>query len=329
MKEFQLIDEVMPDVPPADQARTLAVRARLLGGARRRRTPRLSWLLAGAAVVSVLVAGFLAIPRLGDGTVHTAKAPDAATVLDAALDRLAVRPPGGGARWRRESLEVHLSRPKDAYTVERRIKDVVWRDGRTVRTERTDLSAEPLTAADRRAWQAAGSPPLCVAEDPCRFGKARVETLPADGLAYPVGPAARLPADPEALRAHLLKVYPQGAPESRESFLWNLATYLLKDTEITPATRAAVYRMLAAFPGVTVADGVTDVEGRVGVALVQPPRENHMQELILLDRESGELLGFQEVLLKPSPNHADIRPGTPYRWELIRSLGWTDEAPTG
>ncbi|MFI7439495.1 hypothetical protein [Nonomuraea indica] len=327
MKDFQLIDDVMPDAPPADPARAMAVRARVLGGARR--TPRWSWALAGAAVVSVLVAGFLAIPRLGDGTVHTARMSDAATVLDVALDRLAARPSGSGARWRRETLEVHLSRPKGAYTVERRIKDVVWRDGATVRTERTDLSAEPLTATDRRAWKAAGSPPLCVAEDRCRIGRARVESLPADSVGYPVGPAAQLPTDAATLRRHLLRLHPQGAPESRENFLWNLATHLLKDIEITPATRAAVCRMLAASPGVTVVDGVTDVEGRVGVALVQPPRENDMQELILLDRESGELLGLQEALLKPNPEYADIRPGTPFRWELIRSLGWTDEAPTG
>ncbi|MBN6057978.1 hypothetical protein JYK22_39015, partial [Nonomuraea sp. RK-328] len=67
----------------------------------------------------------------------------------------------------------------------------------------------------------------------------------------------------------------------------------------------------------------------LGVALVQPPRDNDMQELILLDRESGELLGFQEVLRKANPDYADIEPGTPFRWEVIKQRGWTDEAPTG
>ncbi|MDR8415035.1 CU044_5270 family protein [Nonomuraea sp. 3-1Str] len=330
MKEFQVIDDVMPDVPPADHARTLAVRARVLGGSRRRRPmPRWSWAVAAATVTAVLAGGVVAIPRLGDGTIHTATQPAAGTVLDTALDRLAAQPPGSGARWRRETLEVQLSAPKGSYTVERRTKDVVWRDGSTIRTERTDLAVKPLTAADERAWKAAGSPSLCTAKNRCRIGEARVETLPADSVGYPVGPAAQLPTEPGALKARLSKTFPQGAPESQESFLWNLSRWLLTDKEITPATTAALYRMLAAFPGVTVRDGVTDFEGRVGVALVQPPRENGMQELILVDRDSGALLGFQEVLRTANPDYADIKPGTPFRWELIKQLGWTDQVPTG
>ncbi|NRQ34051.1 hypothetical protein HII36_19655 [Nonomuraea sp. NN258] len=328
MKEFQLIDDVMPDVPPAGHATMAAARARALGSpSRRSRLPRGRLLLAAAAVVLVAAGGLIALPRLGgetDTTVMTEPGP--AALLETVADRLAARPPATGAWWRRETLEVYRSRPDGAgYTVEQRAREVVWRDGRgRERRERTTLSVRPLTPADEQAWRAAGAPSLCRADQDCRLGKTRVLPL-TQGAGYPVGPIAQLPTEPTALKAALLKVYPEGAPESQDSFMWNLYKWLLLDTDITPGTRGAVYRLMAAIPGTQVADGVATVEGRVGLALLEP-REPVRQQIII-DRDSGDLLAVQDVLVKPDPRMKEVDVGQVYQSYLVTRAEWTAEGP--
>lgn len=331
MKDFQLIDDVMPDVPPADPARVMAVRARLSDGGRRRRLPAWSRVsLAAVAVAAVLAGGFVVVPRLGAGQVDSASTADPVAVLGAAADRLAAQPPATGAWWRQETLEVTRRMQKKggaSYTVEERNSDVTWRnpDG-LVKQERTRLSVAPLTPADEKAWQDAGSPLLCPTKSECRLGRTMFTPLAKRPLEYPVGPVTQLPADAEALKAELLKDFPPTAPESQESFLWRLGRWLLVSTETTPGTRAALYRMLAALPGAQVVDGVPDLEGRVGVAVLEPPRDHPTQEQLIIDRQSGELLAVRDVLVKPYSAWPEIQVG-PFLWYQVKQLGWTDQGP--
>ena len=123
MKEFKLIDGVMPEVPPVDPARVMAVRARMLNGAPRRRLPGWSRVaLAAASVALVLIGGFVVVPRLGGGEVDTAATSDVPAVLATAADRLAAQPPGEGAWWRREMVRITRTATKGApdYIVEYR-----------------------------------------------------------------------------------------------------------------------------------------------------------------------------------------------------------------
>ncbi|MEV4222088.1 CU044_5270 family protein [Nonomuraea sp. NPDC049725] len=303
MKEFQLIDEVMPHLPPADHATVMAARARVLGGARGRRPvwPRVA--LAAVAVSAVIAVGFVAVPLLGGTGVRTATVPTvpaADAVLDAAAGRLAAQPPGTGAWWRREMVRV--SRVRTAtYTVEQRARDVLWasRDRKVgYRHQRGPVSAEPLTAADRQAWKAAGSPDLC---DDCLPGK--IYFTP---LKLTTTPVMRLPAEPGALKAEILRATDGRAPEA---WLWGASAWLLLDAETTPATRAALYRVLAGLPGVRVEDGVTDLDGRTGVALTYG--EASARQQIVIDRDSGRLLAIQE-----SDGSSAY---------LVKRLGWTDD----
>ncbi|GAA2778085.1 CU044_5270 family protein [Nonomuraea dietziae] len=325
MKEFQLIDEVMPDLPPADQARAMAVRARMLGGARRRhRLPALSRVaLAAAAVSLVLVGGFVAVSMLGGSGGETAAVPEPAAVLGAAADRLAARPPGTGAWWRREMLHVSRDRTKDhpTFTVERRVKEVLWvnREGRQ-RTETGDVVARPLTAADEQAWKDAGSPKLCKPSDDCRLGRTFFTPL---GLT--LKPVAGLPTDPEALKAEMLRHFPASGVDSQEEWLWGAATWLLLDAESTPGTRAALYRILADLPGTRVADGVTDLDGRTGVALMHGASPARRQ--IVIDRDSGDLLAVQDALIPAGGQASDSGNGEVFDSYVVKRLGWTDEAP--
>ncbi|MER6514031.1 CU044_5270 family protein [Nonomuraea sp. NPDC001636] len=301
MKEFQLIDEVMPQVPPAGHAAVTAARARMTGAARRRRRP--VWpkvTLAAVAVSAVLAGGFVAVPLLGGTDVRTATIPRADAVLDAAAGRLAAQPPGTGAWWRREMTQVLRTKPA-TYTVEQRVRDVLWagRDRKAgYRTQRGPVSAEPLTPADEQAWKAAGSPDLC---DGCQLGKTYFTPLKLTRK-----PVTELPAEPRALKAELLAANDEKDPEA---WLWGAAKWLLLDVESTPATRAALYRVLAGLPGVRVENDVTDIDGRTGVALTYGQAPARQQ--IIIDRDSGQLLAVQEA----GGSSAYV----------VERLGWTDD----
>ncbi|MBB5774414.1 CU044_5270 family protein [Nonomuraea jabiensis] len=299
MKEFQLIDEVMPQVPPADHATAAAARARMLGADRRRHLP--VWpkvMLAAVAVSAVMAGGFVAVPLLGGTGVQTAAVPEADAVLAAAADRLAAQPPGTGAWWRREMVQV--ARMKTAtYTVEQRVRDVLWASRqRGYRTQRGLVSAKPLTPTDAQAWKDAGSPDLC---DGCLSGKTYFTPLKMT-----TKPVTELPTEPEALKAEMLRANDKETPEA---WLWGASKWLLLDVESTPATRAALYRVLAGLPGVRVENDVTDIDGRTGVALTYGEAPTCQQ--IIIDRDSGQLLAIQE--------------GDGSSAYVIKRLGWTDD----
>jgi len=96
-------------------------------------------------------------------------------------------------------------------------------------------------------------------------------------------------------------------------------------------TRAALYRMLAGLPEVRVVDGVADLDGRVGVGLVfggGPVRRRSGQHLpvqqqIVIDRESGDLLAVQGAEIQLDGSQV----GEPYESYVIKKQGWTDEVP--
>ncbi|MCA2228930.1 hypothetical protein [Nonomuraea aurantiaca] len=137
-------------------------------------------------------------------------------------------------------------------------------------------------------------------------------------------PVAQLPTDAKALKAELLKQYPADA-DNQEGWLWTAGRWLLLDAPSTPGTRAAVYRMLAGLPHVKVADGVKDDEGRAGVALLLG---DPLQQQIIIDRDSGDLLAVQSELLRPDGKEAWLPVGRPFESLLVERLGWTDEQPT-
>ncbi|WP_433351843.1 CU044_5270 family protein [Microtetraspora malaysiensis] len=319
MKEFQLIDEVMPQVPPADYATMTAARAGILGGARRQR--RRVWpkvVLAAAAVSVVLIGGFVAAPMLGGSTVETAAAAAPGAVLAAAADRLAAQPPGTGAWWRREMTHVEWTRTP-AYTVERRRGDVLWlSQEHGARTQQAKISAKPRTPADEQAWRNAGSPDLC---DRCEMRGGYFTPLKLT-----VSPTVELPAEPQALKAMLLSAYaPQNdkdtpgwiwgsGQDTPEAWIWGSSPWLLLNTETTPATRAALYRVLAGLPGVRVEDNVIDVDGRIGIALTYGKAPS--REQIIIDRDSGELLAIQKELSGTGETFAAY---------VVKRLGWTDD----
>jgi hypothetical protein len=83
-----------------------------------------------------------------------------------------------------------------------------------------------------------------------------------------------LPASPRRLEKLLLKGYELGSLGSASSYLFQTAPTVL-DMPVTPAVRAALYRMLAELPGVRSAGRVQDVGSQRGPAVTLTEKYKH------------------------------------------------------
>ncbi|SFI12882.1 hypothetical protein SAMN05216275_101277 [Streptosporangium canum] len=357
MNEFKLIDDVMPDVPPAGHGKTAEARARVLNGGRRRRISAWTGVLVATAATVAVIGAIAVVPRLGGGPVATVTQTSAEEVLSTAADRMARRQEATGGRyWRREMEQVYRQRISVGgreFVAEDRVRDVRWNGiDRNQVMVFSGLGTRPFTAADRAEWEKAGSPRLCGSDTDCRndmipIGKTRYlftgkKGLEQSTLELSVRELLDLPQDPAELKEKLLSYWPAAREAMKDTqstqsaqvklpeqdyWLWGLGERLLLDAPTTPGTRAAVYRMLAGLPGVRVVDGIRDVEGRVGVAILRGGANGESEEQIVIDRETGDLLATQDVLPVPTADQGNIPPGIVYMSMVIKKLGWTDDEP--
>ncbi|GGS72729.1 hypothetical protein GCM10010156_34510 [Planobispora rosea] len=364
MNDFKIIDDVMPDVPPPAAGTVAGARARAFRPHRSgRRFPAWAGVLVAATATVAVIGTAVAVPllgdgadgRAGDGVTATATAlsadPSAEEVLDAVADRLARRQEPERAHWRVEMDRfVRLSFDGGKFLVEERGREVRWAgpDGPTVIVV-SSVGAEPLTAADRAAWEKAGSPRICGADSDCDndqipYGRTRyIPHLPQDyGLSsVQLTPQElrELPQDPAELKEEILERWAAalkdiensdtpagGNTPSDDEKVWWVGTGLLIETPATPQTRAAALRMLSALPDVRITDGSRDVEGRAGLALTRETGGPYA-ERIVIDRATGDPLALEEVLTAPVPNLKGLPAGSVAFSRLVRRIGWTDEAP--
>jgi hypothetical protein len=321
MNEFQVIDSVMPDMPPPSAGQLAAARERVLAATRVPPVPmvragRRSWTgMALAAVVVALIVGTVAaiVPR-------PAVEPVAVTPmqkLEAAAARLAATPEAKGRYWRRDIDEVMRTKNGYGYKVEERAMEVLaFGPTREVYGWREPISSKPYTAEGLKAWQRDGSPKLCPARG-CDKNLPAYSSVDlhlglelADGLNPTLTELRSLPKEPAGLRARLLESYnPQVAAE-RESWLEGAASRLINSPAM-PGTRAAAYLLLAKAPGIKVVDDIPGTFGLDGLAL------QYKWGQIVIDRRTGQLLGRQ--WLTPE--------GVAYGAEIVRKAGWSDVRP--
>nr|BFE84015.1 hypothetical protein GCM10020093_066160 [Planobispora longispora] len=318
--------------------------------------------VAAAATVAVIGTA-VAVPllgdgagdRTGDGATATATAlvdsPGAEEVLDAVADRLARREEPERANWRVETeLIERWPFAGDEFLVENRDREVHWAgpDGPAV-VEVSRVGTEPLTAADRAAWEQAGSPRLCGSDSDCEndqvpYGRTRY--IPADPGDYHLSSVRlspqelrELPQDPVELKEEILSRWaralkdiensdtpPGGDVPSDGDAVWWVGQRLLTEAPTTPQTRAAVLRMLSTLPDVRITDGVRDIEGRAGLALTRDTGGPYA-ERIVVDRATGDPLAVEGMPTVPVPQLKGLPTGSAAFSKLIRRMGWTDEAP--
>ncbi len=133
---------------------------------------------------------------------------------------------------------------------------------------------------------------------------ATVDRLPAG--TFDADAAAGLSTDPATLRAQLLAPLAgvgctPDAPPATAAWCLYLAVTDLGDRSVVPAAvDAAVWRLLAEEPGVTLAGEVTDRAGRTAEAIAVaggPPGSDPVVRVLLVDRATGRLSGREEVTL--------------------------------
>ncbi|RSN50770.1 hypothetical protein DMH08_32020, partial [Actinomadura sp. WAC 06369] len=214
------------------------------------------------------------------------------------------------------------------YTYELRRGERSWiaRDGDDPSRTVTGIDAKAVfpTPEDEAAWKRAGSralvPPELRRESVNDYDMAIRYSIGDEGLT--MAELRKLPDDAAGLEAELRRRFDADArrveagtrtadPEVRRfiertrpsfsEYVFAVAADLLAGP-LTPGTKAALYRVLAARPDVRSPGTATDPLGRRGVALVLPftGEGPAVESRLIVDRESAELLAYDSGRLTMS-----------------------------
>jgi hypothetical protein len=332
-------------IAPPDDATIAAARARLetamtaaAPGRRRRRTP-LRLVLPVAAVALALAAAVVLAPRDVERPAPRPGAPVATPLADVP-ELLAA----GKVFYQRNTFQMTMryigadGRPtrsprQAAYAVARSVPEEIWLapDG-SGRVLYGKESAPYLpSAADERAWRAAGAPDLATLVDPPgTWGPKKLEYGPGgfeagrltssnlDAVLPEKDPLSVLPTDPDELRDFLHAASRRQRPDGparliRDTFGWDALTFLQYPG--TPRTlRAALIEVLRTVPGTRTLGEITDAAGRKATALQLPD-----------DMDGGPVLAYDpatSTLLARGARFADS-----VRWNM--TYGVAAAAVTG
>lgn len=201
-------------------------------------------------------------------------------------------------------------------------------DSRWISADRPNISeSKPIsisypTLRDRRALGSAPRPaPPSPLQLPPRYGYQIGEHLltRAQVLGYPTEP-----------RAIYRRLYADTHGGSRAAAAENVFSEIAESLSSDPmpaALRSGFYRALALVPGLRLTANVRDARGRVGVGA--SITRAGVQEEIIFDPATAEMLEERKVILNPKLADLDATPGTVINDTVY--LGWaiTDTAPRG
>ncbi|MEU7612999.1 CU044_5270 family protein [Micromonospora sp. NPDC049204] len=296
------------DVLPADEQRQAADLARILATDRARSTgrrvlPRRRFVLAAGAAVLVLAAGIVTLEAVREPQPVWAVTPAMLTYgpaptterADVRLRRLAgvaaaqpTAPRPAGTVEHLESANWFLNSSTSGGRTTSAVVPQQWRSWRTDddagRMVKKELPPVFRAEADRKEWQRRGG----------RVDLSRETTDYAAGEFTPGWPGA-VPTDVATLRTWLDAGSPP--PEAPVQYLEDVAQ-LAGVRLLNPAQRATTLRLLADLPGITVTGTVTDRAGRAGEAFSITSSAHGLpaQYTVIIDPDSGVLLGYEEVL---------------------------------
>lgn len=127
---------------------------------------------------------------------------------------------------------------------------------------------------------------------------------------------AELPRDPAQLLARMQR----DAPDNGRSDPANLLGYAAETlrTGLVPADlRSAFYLALSRIDGLTVTEGVVDLDGRSGIGLSIDDGQTRQE--IIIDPETGAYLGAREVLTSSSLDDGELPAGTVLSHSSVRT----------
>ncbi len=227
---------------------------------------RRKWIIRTASIAAAvaLLGGIGVVVRPGAPTGPTsAAAAELRQLAQVAAAQPATVAPGPGQYQYTESQEAYTSStydvPGGGFTVSVPEERQIWigPDG-SGRLAETFGQPVFLSPKDRADWVAAGSPSLAEAPSDTSFGPG--------GLSDGPGNLSSLPTDPTELAAMLSARKIEGGPPGPAEDFVQIGD-LLRETDASPALRAALYQVASNLPGVILLGAVTDHAGRAGVGL--------------------------------------------------------------
>jgi len=249
------------------------------------------------AALAALAALLVAVPTLilgGGGEVQPALGQVLRTAAAVAATQPAEPRPGPGQYFYTRSREAYLTTSVEATrawsVLVPRIRQTWIAANGTGRARAVSTKPEFLTAGQRRAWKAAGSPHL---------GSGGVEDFALSG--QPFLDTSNLPTEPRALRKLIeARKIPRvdGPPGEAETF--TLIGDMLRDTYVPPAFRAALYRVVAELPKVKLLGEVKDPIDRKGIGVAFT--KGSVTHELIFDPKTSALLGEREVAARRIPD---------------------------
>ena len=184
------------------------------------------------------------------------------------------------------------------------------------RIVRSDGAPAFFSAAERARWEAAGKPGFT--------GSGIDEQQAAGELSWGweglgVHAASEIPTDSSAL-ARLIEAHADQNKNPRASEELSLIFDVLRFAPLSGAQTAAFYAVLAGLPGIEVIGSVKDGVGRTGTAFAVE-RNSSVREEIILDPDTGRLLGSRSILTTADGGLGGAPAGTVIGSETIVSRG--------
>ncbi|HEV3478677.1 MAG TPA: CU044_5270 family protein [Gaiellaceae bacterium] len=283
MPALEKIRELYPDPPPPSPEER--ARARLALVARMERPRRLSRraLLPAAGLAAAAAAAVIALVGVGDEAATDARA--AAVLHDAAAKTKAQKIPGSGSVLYVKSVDAYLSTWADRGNFSVLVPHVreIWQGPEGGLLDTSTGEAKFLSERDRRRWIAAGRPNLR------EGGAGRIALGPQQ--------PSDLPTDVDALFARLENEARGHSEGTHRQMFTRLGDYL-RETNISPAQRAALDEVAARIPGVELVGPLRDSVGRRGVAVAMDHPSDGLRHTLVVDPKTGTLLAEQRVTLE-------------------------------
>ena len=146
-----------------------------------------------------------------------------------------------------------------------------------------------LGQRDRIRWEAAGSLDL-----------ARAMNTDVGPGPWPYEHIRRLPPDPQVLSAAIREQASKGGGPPVDVEMFVIVADLLREPDVSPAMRAALYKVAAEIKGVELVGKVTDRAGRPGVAVARTTNNwgARQRDIVIFDPTTSRLLAEERVLLE-------------------------------
>jgi hypothetical protein len=271
MNELNMIRALLDEEPPS--AEVIAEgRRRIAAGTIRPRRPRARWGLAGAGLTAAALAAVVTVAVTG-GAPGTRPAGPAARPAGPAAHGSSFGPATTVSGVLRNAALAALQLPRGA----------PWPDQFVYTKLFVSQTANGSGAGVQQTWASADGARLGLQDDggphdrgalpACRDGfwvmkpvgqpveQTKLPCTAAENAAY--RPA--MPTSLGALRGYLHKLFGLG-PGDSGGLMTNIET-MMTTSYLTPAQRAALYRLLAQTPGLSVVPHVTNIRGQAGVGV--------------------------------------------------------------